>query len=249
MIKGLSGGEKKRLAIGVEMITNPKILFLDEPTSGLDSFSSFKLVKLLKEQAGKGKMIISTIHQPSSQTFNEFDRLILMCDGNIVYQGMASAASHYFGSIGFPCPETYTPADHFLKVLDVPYPRTPEIEDKLDTLVTNYHGTVKPDLEEEERVFDFVAADFNELNFTRAGFFKQLRLLSVRAFKGFIRNPRILKTRIIRTIVMAILVIGLIWDLKNDPEGVRNKGGLIMFLSVQQVSGGLQSTLYPFIVE
>jgi len=62
MIKGLSGGEKKRLAIGVEMITNPKILFLDEPTSGLDSFTSYKLIKLLKEQAGKGKMVISTIH-------------------------------------------------------------------------------------------------------------------------------------------------------------------------------------------
>ncbi len=49
MLKGLSGGEKKRTAIGVEMITNPRVLFLDEPTSGLDSFTSQKLVGLLKE--------------------------------------------------------------------------------------------------------------------------------------------------------------------------------------------------------
>jgi ABC-type multidrug transport system ATPase subunit len=62
MIKGLSGGEKKRTAIGVELITNPKIIFLDEPTSGLDSFTAYKIVKLLKTQAERGKMIISTIH-------------------------------------------------------------------------------------------------------------------------------------------------------------------------------------------
>jgi len=61
-----------------------------------------------------------------------------MCDGNIVYQGPAQAVSHYFGSIGFPCPENYNPADHILKVLDVPYPKTFEVEEKLDTLVTCY---------------------------------------------------------------------------------------------------------------
>jgi len=66
MMKGLSGGEKKRTAIGVEMITNPWVLFLDEPTSGLDSFTSQKLVGLLKEQARMGKLVLSTIHQPSS---------------------------------------------------------------------------------------------------------------------------------------------------------------------------------------
>jgi ABC-type multidrug transport system ATPase subunit len=233
MIKGLSGGEKKRLAIGVEMITNPKILFLDEPTSGLDSFSSYKLIKLLKEQAGRGKMIISTIHQPSSQTFGLFDRLILMCDGNIVYQGLASAASHYFGSIGFPCPATYNPADHFLRVLDVPYPRTSEIEEKLDTLTTSYFDVIKRDLDEEEKDFTFDPGDFNELSFKRANFMKQLSLLSQRAFKGFIRNPRILRTRILQTVIMAFLVISLFWKLGDETnEDFRNKGALIMFLSI-----------------
>ena len=155
MIKGLSGGEKKRLAIGVEMITNPKVLFLDEPTSGLDSFSSYKLVKLLREQAGRGKMVISTIHQPSSQTFALFDWLILMCDGNIDYQGPAQAVAAYFGSIGFPCPANYNPADHILRVLDVPYPKTQEVEDKLETLNISYQDTQVKETQEEEAAFDF----------------------------------------------------------------------------------------------
>jgi ABC-type multidrug transport system ATPase subunit len=83
----LSGGEKKRTSIGVELITNPKVIFLDEPTSGLDSFTALKIVKLLIEQARMGKMVISTIHQPGSQIYSLFDRLILMADGHIIFQG------------------------------------------------------------------------------------------------------------------------------------------------------------------
>ena len=83
--KTISGGEKKRTAIGVELITDPSIILLDEPTSGLDSFMALSIVKLLKKQAKKGKTIISTIHSPSSDAFELFDRLILMCDGHIVY--------------------------------------------------------------------------------------------------------------------------------------------------------------------
>jgi len=87
MQKFISGGERKRTAIGVEMITDPQVLLLDEPTSGLDSFKAFTIVKFLKKQADKGKTVLATIHQPSSEAFIMFDKLILMCDGHIVYQG------------------------------------------------------------------------------------------------------------------------------------------------------------------
>jgi ABC-type multidrug transport system ATPase subunit len=83
--KTISGGEKKRTAIGVELITDPSLILLDEPTSGLDSFMALSVVKILKKQARKGKTIISTIHQPGSDSFRLFDRLILMSDGHIVY--------------------------------------------------------------------------------------------------------------------------------------------------------------------
>ena len=83
--KTISGGERKRTAIGVELITNPSLILFDEPTSGLDSFKAVQIVKLLKKLARSGKTVISTIHQPSSESFLLFDRLILMCDGNCVY--------------------------------------------------------------------------------------------------------------------------------------------------------------------
>ena len=65
-IKGVSGGERKRTSIGIELITNPNIIFLDEPTTGLDSTTALQVIQLLSDLAKKGKTIISTIHQPSS---------------------------------------------------------------------------------------------------------------------------------------------------------------------------------------
>ena len=86
MKKVISGGERKRTAIGVEMVTDPDILFLDEATSGLDSFLALQLCRILKNLARKeNKIILSTIHQPNSASFKEFDRAILMCDGNFVF--------------------------------------------------------------------------------------------------------------------------------------------------------------------
>ena len=84
-MKTISGGERKRTAIGVEMITDPQLLLLDEPTSGLDSFRATSLVQFLQKLARRGKTVVATIHQPSSEAYLNFDKLILMCDGFIVY--------------------------------------------------------------------------------------------------------------------------------------------------------------------
>lgn len=86
--RGISGGQRKRVCIGIELITSPSVLFLDEPTSGLDSFVALEVLELLKKEAMDHKRtIITTIHQPSTKIFNEMDRLILLSQGSIMYQG------------------------------------------------------------------------------------------------------------------------------------------------------------------
>jgi ABC-type multidrug transport system ATPase subunit len=98
--KVISGGERKRTAIGVELITNPSVLLLDEPTSGLDSFRALSIVKLLRKIArDEGKTIISTIHQPSSEAYLAFDKVVLMCDGYIVYQGKPLGVPAHFSKV------------------------------------------------------------------------------------------------------------------------------------------------------
>ena len=116
LIRGMSGGEKKRTAIGVELITDPSVILLDEPTSGLDSHNAQKIVKVLDKQAQLGKVVIATIHQPNSDTFKWFDKLLLLMEGHAIYHGKASNAARYFGDIGYAWPDNYNPPDYFLRV-------------------------------------------------------------------------------------------------------------------------------------
>ena len=115
--KTLSSGERKRTAIGVELITDPPILILDEPTSGLDSWTAAQIIKLLHRLARRGQTVIATIHQPSSRSFYFFDRLLLIADGQTVYQGPASDAREYFASINHTFPKFVNPADYLIKLL------------------------------------------------------------------------------------------------------------------------------------
>jgi len=137
--KVLSGGERKRCSIGVELISDPSVLLLGEPTSGLDSFKAQSICALLHRLAEKeGKTVVSTIHSPSSEAFFFFDRLILMCDGNIVYQGDAKASVDYFKSIERPVPQFANPADFFMKLLSINYPKQAKDNETVEYLSSKY---------------------------------------------------------------------------------------------------------------
>ena len=114
---GLSGGERKRCNIGIELIVDPKVLLLDEPTSGLDSVTSAKIVHLLRQLSRMGRTIIYTIHQPTAEVLSYFDDVMLMTQGRVAYHGTMAASVGYFESIGFPCPTKYTPTDYFMVML------------------------------------------------------------------------------------------------------------------------------------
>ncbi|XP_057982256.1 ABC transporter G family member 15-like [Malania oleifera] len=116
-LRGISSGEKKRLSIGLEILTAPHVLFLDEPTSSLDSASAFYVIKALKNIASDGKIVVCSVHQPSSELFNLFDDLFLLSGGEAVYFGEAKMAVKFFADAGFPCPTRKNPADHFLRCI------------------------------------------------------------------------------------------------------------------------------------
>jgi len=118
LIRGISGGEKKRTSIGVELLINPSIMFLDEPTTGLDSTTALHVIQFLNKLAKNGRTIVSTIHQPSSEIFAEFDRLIIMVQGWIVYQGDSKQSMNYFKNIGFPVPPRSNPTDFYMKTMN-----------------------------------------------------------------------------------------------------------------------------------
>jgi len=116
--KGISGGERKRLCVAIELLTRPKLLFLDEPTSGLDSSTALDLMTTLKGLADSGECtVVCTIHQPQTKIYNLIDNLLLMKKGEIVYQGSRDKCEEFFASQGYPLPDRCNPADHVIDVL------------------------------------------------------------------------------------------------------------------------------------
>lgn len=118
---GISGGEKKRVAIGMELITNPSILFLDEPTTGLDTYTAYSVISTISSLASSGRTVVATIHQPSSDIFHLFDNLIVLDQGHIVYQGPAREMVRFAGEMQLQVPTYTNPADFlFMKILNDP---------------------------------------------------------------------------------------------------------------------------------
>mmetsp|Transcript_17742 Transcript_17742/g.34989 ORF Transcript_17742/g.34989 Transcript_17742/m.34989 type:complete len:669 (-) Transcript_17742:275-2281(-) len=117
--RGVSGGERKRVSIGTELVVNPSILLVDEPSSGLDSTTAEGVVDLLRRLCKEnGQMVICTIHQPSYKLFTSFDKLLMLHHGRVVYNGLAHEHLHsYFNSIGFKAPEFENPLDYYMREL------------------------------------------------------------------------------------------------------------------------------------
>lgn len=115
LLRGVSGGERKRVSIGQEMLVNPSLLLLDEPTSGLDSTTAQRIVATLKGLARGGRTVVTTIHQPSSRLYRMFDKVVVLSDGCPIYSGCGGRVIEYFGSIGYaPGFNFMNPADFLL---------------------------------------------------------------------------------------------------------------------------------------
>ncbi|KAL4340480.1 hypothetical protein GQ457_08G020220 [Hibiscus cannabinus] len=117
--RGISGGQKKRVNVGLEMVMEPSLLILDEPTTGLDSSSSQLLLRALRREALEGVNICMVLHQPSSTLFKMFDDLILLAKGGLVaYLGPVKKLEEYFSSIGINVPDRVNPPDHLIDILE-----------------------------------------------------------------------------------------------------------------------------------
>ncbi|KAK9713734.1 hypothetical protein RND81_06G047900 [Saponaria officinalis] len=152
-IRGVSGGERKRVSIAHEMLINPSLLILDEPTSGLDSTAAFRLVASLDGLARKGgKTVIMSVHQPSSRVYQMFDKVLVLCEGQPVYFGKGCESMMYFNSVGFSPSFPMNPADFLLDLANGVCHQPDGVNDKeklinvKQTLITTYSNVLAPSI-------------------------------------------------------------------------------------------------------
>eukprot|EP00039_Didymoeca_costata_P027935 m.19507 g.19507 ORF g.19507 m.19507 type:complete len:614 (-) comp6603_c0_seq1:201-2042(-) len=242
-IRGISGGEKKRTSIGVELVTDPSVVFLDEPTSGLDSYAALELVKLLKDLCKLGCTVLCTIHQPSSEIFSIFDRVFLLASGKLMYGGNQDEMIEYFAGMGHKCPAHYNPADFFLTVAQTVDANT------LDELARNWNSRGPA-----ERSWSELGSNIQPIEYKRhtAGFFTQLGALTGREFSGILRNKIGLFFRFFVTGFLGLL-FGLIYKgagkLGETPDDARTHFGAVIQILISAMFGSAQPVLLQFPLE
>ncbi|KAI8956585.1 P-loop containing nucleoside triphosphate hydrolase protein [Daldinia sp. FL1419] len=241
--RGCSGGEKRRVSIGVQLLANPSILFLDEPTTGLDATSAFQLVRTLKALANKGRTIITTIHQPRSEIWDLFDNLIILSKGSPVYSGAMKECIPWFSNLGFELPAFVNPAEFIIDQAAIDN-RSPELEEestaRVERLKAAWNG-------ETQRVFKTTtpekAPDTKDKPKRprigqHANFFRQLRVLTDRTLKVTYRDPMGMAGSIMEAILMAIITGYIFYNLSRDQPGIRSRQAALY------ISVGLQGYLF-----
>jgi ABC-type multidrug transport system ATPase subunit len=226
LIKGISGGERKRTSVGVELVTKPPLVFLDEPTSGLDSFSAVQLCEVLKKVANSGASVLFTIHQPSSEIFASFDRLILLNKGRVMFQGPVRSVPEYFEDRGRPCPERYNPADWIMDVAQVVPIKTLDEEGFFPVDKRELGDPFEPDDDHDELGITLRRSHHKSKQLDKfkpenqpPGFFTQTNMLFVRELMNLKRDVASAGARFGLTLFMSILVGIIFWKVgETDPS-------------------------------
>ncbi|XP_066585925.1 ATP-binding cassette sub-family G member 4-like [Prorops nasuta] len=235
MTRNLSGGERRRLCIGVEMITNPPIILADEPSSGLDSAASNQVINILRTSAEKGCTVVCTIHQPSSRIMAQFDDIIVLSAGKIFYCGTRADVLAVFAKAGFPCPQFFNIAEFVLEVVS-----SQETEDKLNYLeeiARQKSGAIKSEMAErynaiKERDSSSEANCHEEKVEKKAAVksWETLTVLFLRSYLCIKRETTMTKLRSAAHIVIAILLGAVFYNFGNDAEKVQSNLASVYFL-------------------
>lgn len=221
-IKGLSGGERKRLSFASEALTDPSLLLCDEPTSGLDSFMAHNVLQVLKNLAEKDKTIILTIHQPSSEIFGMFDKLLLMANGRVAFLGTPNEANDFFTSLNAPCPTNYNPADFYIERLAMVPGKEEESRETIRKIcdafaVSEYQTKLNNEiskLQTNSTAFKWLnGSNGNGVEKFRVSWWAQFRAILWRSWLTVLKEPMLVRVRLLQTFVCFSLNFAYSWCL------------------------------------
>lgn len=237
---GISCGERKRLSIAVELVTNPRVLFLDEPTSGLDAYTSKALAEsLLRLAVEKRRTIIATIHQPRTSIMRLVSRIILLSRGKIVFSGTVNEAYTYFAGLGYPIPDMTNPGDFLMDTTAIDYrssEKYTESRNRVDSLIKHWAehaeehsierspGEAEPSKTISQRMIRsfWGAAPLTEFRLVLQRDVKEMRVLYMTSIIILFNG------------VFTGLLLGFVFfQIQSDQTGIRNSLSLLILVGLQ----------------
>uniref|UniRef100_A0A0U9HSF7 Putative ABCG protein n=1 Tax=Chrysomela populi TaxID=154003 RepID=A0A0U9HSF7_CHRPP len=222
----LSGGERKRLSIALELINNPPVIFLDEPTTGLDDLSCSQCISLLKKIAEGGRTVICSVHTPSARLFSVFDNVYIISSGQCVYQGYGPEVVPFLSGIGIECPKHYNPADFVMELCCNEYG---DHQDRLVSVIDNGKRAYSQKPKEETlcdvnlgsgiaSITEHVPMEINTMKSVEyeTSWIRQFYILVMRMWLQMWRDKCYLMLRVVIYIVVGAMVGTIYLDMGQD---------------------------------
>lgn len=247
--RGVSGGERRRVSIGIDIIHDPIILFLDEPTSGLDSTSAFMVVKVLQRIAQSGSIVVMSVHQPSYRILGLLDRLLFLSRGQTVYSGSPANLPQYFAEFGHPIPENENRTEFALDRIRelegssggtkslVEFHKSWQSMKNIPKSETDHQNmslkeAISASISRGKLVSGATNNDAspNSMVPTFANpFWIEMAVLSKRSILNSRRMPELFGIRLGAVLVTGFILATMFWQLDNSPKGVQERLGFFAF--------------------
>ncbi|CAG4986258.1 unnamed protein product [Parnassius apollo] len=242
LIRSLSGGERRLLSLGSSLLSIPKILICDEPTSGLDSYNASLVVGVLKNLSKTGKIVICSVHQPSSDLFKEFNSISLMSEGKLLFHGTHDDCRILFESVNLHCPKNYNTAEFFIKAVSS---NPTSNENDVDRILENYRNRLNAS---NETCCETSSAATSQFQVCKRGWARQVQILLWRFWICLRRNTTFLVMSLLLSTIIGAVVIGTCFagSTGTTQRGVQNLRGLLWVIC-SEVSFSLSySALFAF---
>nr|XP_043609681.1 ABC transporter G family member 20-like [Erigeron canadensis] len=248
--RGVSGGERRRVSIGIDIIHDPIVLFLDEPTSGLDSTSAFMVVKVLQRIAQSGSIVIMSIHQPSYRLMSLLDKLIFLSRGQMVYSDTPSRLPDFFAQFGNPIPENEDRTEFaldFIREQEISGSGTKPLVDFNKSWMTrnkaqetnsvqgakmSLKDSISASISRGKLVSGATNMDPNSSSSVSTfanPFWVDVLVIGKRSMLNSWRSPELYAIRLGAIIVTGTILATMFWKLDNTPRGIQERLGFFAF--------------------
>ncbi|KAK7245213.1 hypothetical protein RIF29_40048 [Crotalaria pallida] len=249
--RGVSGGERRRVSIGIDIIHDPIILFLDEPTSGLDSTSAYMVVKVLQRIAQSGSIVVMSIHQPSYRILGLLDRLIFLSHGETVFSGSPTSIPSFFSEFGHPIPENENRTEFALDLIReleespdgtrslVEFNKSWQLKNKGEKSPIpkmSLKDAISASISKGKLVSGAPTTTANNNTLKTASvaafanpFWIEMAVIAKRSLTNSRRMPELFGIRLGAVLVTGAILATIFWRLDNSPKGVQERIGFFAF--------------------